>query len=595
MLDPPPGGDYRSSELERESERCWGYRLASLATPQVARGLADRRKIGAFYTPVELSQILADWAIHSASDTVLEPSFGGCGFLEAAFNRLDMLGSSDPVAKIFGCDVDPVAFEHLSTAFNRPVDLDQFRQIDFLDCEPGAGWPDSFTTVLANPPYIPHQRIGQQRRKELSARTWGIPNVGGRAGLWAYFLAHSVSLLKEGGRMAWVLPGAALQADYAATCRGYLGQHFDRCVAIVVRERLFLEEGADEETVILLADGHRSHAKERAIELGEAQTLAELRALISDWSTGRWKGNTTGVCPAGLSLKSEDLARFTALAKGASCQTIGDFAKVQIGIVTGANPFFVLPRSSLASAGLVEADCSPILSKHRQAPGLSFTADDHAAALEKGERGWLIDTSEVGGNARMARYLETFDAESLTSIGTFRKRKVWHRPCDRKFPDAFLPVMHHDGPRLVLNMLGCNSTNTVHRVYFHAKATASDRKLLAISLLTTFSQISAEMVGRRYGSGVLKHEPRDAERIQVLMPELAPDAIQRSFADIDRHLRAGDAAAASAVADALILCQSGLATQLDDLRLALVNMRERRRPDRKRSERSYPNPLPKLR
>ncbi|MBB5724691.1 hypothetical protein FHS97_000599 [Sphingomonas endophytica] len=549
--------------------------------------MADRRKIGAFYTPVELSQILADWAIRSGRDTVLEPSFGGCGFLEAAFKRLDMLGSTDPVASIFGCDIDPVAFEHLSTVFSRPVDLDQFRHIDFLDCEAGAGWPHCFTTVLANPPYIPHQRIGRQRRKELGARTWGVPNVGGRASLWAYFLAHSVSLLEEGGRMAWVLPGAALQADYAASCRDYLRQHFDRCAAIVIRERLFLDEGADEETVILLADGHRSCATEGVIELGEAQTLAELRALIADWSFGRWTGNTTGVSPAALSLKSGDLGCFTALTEDTFCRTIGDFAKVQIGIVTGANPFFVLPQSSLDPAGLVEADCSPILSKYRQAPGLTFTASDHAAALKKGERGWLIETREVESNRRMSHYLATFDAERLTSIGTFRKRSIWHQPCDGKFPDAFLPVMHHDGPRLVFNVLGCNSTNTVHRVYFRHKANSSDHKLLAISLLTTFSQISAEMVGRRYGSGVLKHEPRDAERIQVLMPELAPDAIERGFADIDRHLRGGDAVSASLVADALVLGQSGLsAGQLDHLRLALVTMRERRRPDRKRVERS---------
>lgn len=555
--------------------------------PQASRGLADRRKIGAFYTPVELSQMLADWAIRSISDTVLEPSFGGCGFLEAAFNRLDMLGSSDPVASIFGCDIDPVAFEHLSTAFNRPIDLDQFRQIDFLDCEGGGVWPQRFTTVLANPPYIPHQRIGKVRRKELHARTWGVPDVGGRASLWAYFLAHSVSLLENGGRMAWVLPGAALQADYAASCRNYLGRHFNRCAAIVVRERLFLEEGADEETVILLADGHRSVARDGAIELGEAQTLAELRDLIADWSAGRWTGNTTGACPAALSLSSRDMARLTALTDDPSCQTVGDFAKVQIGIVTGANPFFVLPRSSLDQAGLIESDCRPILSKYRQAPGLTFTAPDHAAALEKGERGLLIDTREVERNARMAAYLATFDATRLASIGTFRKRSVWHLPCDGKFPDAFLPVMHHDGPRLVLNVIGCNSTNTVHRVYFHQQASASDHKLLAISLLTTFSQISAEMVGRRYGSGVLKHEPRDAERIQVLMPKLEPHAIERTFAHIDRQLRDGDADGASAAADTLILSRYKLSSEeLGDLRKALVTMRERRRPNRKRVQHS---------
>lgn len=567
--------------------------MATVALPQTSRGLADRRKIGAFYTPIELSQILADWAIRAVGDTVLEPSFGGCGFLEAACGRLRALGSFNPVDNIFGCDIDPIAFEHLSAVFGGPVDLNQFRQVDFLDCEPGAGWPERFNTVLANPPYIPHQRISRERHAEFSAKTWGIPDVGGRASLWAYFLAHSVSFLEEGGRMAWVLPGAALQADYAASCREYLGRHFDRCAAIVIRERLFLEEGADEETVILLAEGHRRRARNGAIELGEAQTLAELSALISDWVAGRWQGNTTGVSPAALSLTAGDLARFEALAGEETCQSLGVFAKVQIGIVTGANPFFVLPRLGLAPAGLEEVDCCPILSKYRQAPGLTFTKADHETALKKGERGLLIETVDVGSNVRMANYLATFDADDLANIGTFRKRSIWHRPCDRNFPDAFLPVMHHDGPRLVLNTLGCNSTNTVHRIYFHENAGAAARKLLAISLLTTFSQISAELVGRRYGSGVLKHEPRDAERIQILMPELASDAINRTFVAIDRHLRRGDPTSASAAADALILGQYGLSAEaLGDLRLALAAMRERRRPKRQRSQRSSSNSLP---
>lgn len=555
--------------------------MATSAIPKPLRDLAERRRIGAFYTPVALSQILADWAIRVPSDTVLEPSFGGCGFLEAACGRLQSLGSAAPVASIFGCDIDPIAFEHLSAVFGGPVDLDQFRQVDFLDCATGAGWPDRFTTVLANPPYIPHQRIDRQRQIELSKRKWGIPDVGGRASLWAYFLAHSVSLLKEGGRMAWVLPGAALQADYAASCRNYLAQHFDRCAAIVVRERLFLAEGADEETVILLAEGHRRDARDGAIELGEAQTIDELSTLIRDWSAGRWRGNTAGVCPAALSLTSADLARFAALAQDVRCGSIGTLAKVQIGIVTGANPYFVLPRANLEPAGLIEDDCFPILSKHRQAPGLTFTKADHETALRKGERGLLIDTLDFEVNRRISDYLATFEAELIKSIGTFKKRSIWHRPCDGRFPDAFLPVMHHDGPRLVLNEIGCNSTNTVHRVFFHDEVRPIERKLLAISLLTTFSQISAELVGRRYGSGVLKHEPRDAERIQVLMPKLSAKDIKQAFATVDRQLRSGDAAGASATADGLILPQFHVSSsKLDSLRLALAAMRERRRPKR---------------
>ncbi len=95
------------------------------------RLLEDRRKLGAFYTPERLSQILSNWVIRSGSDTVLEPSFGGCGFLQAARNRLSALGCASPRSQIYGCDIDPVAFDYLANTLGSPVDLMRFIQSDF--------------------------------------------------------------------------------------------------------------------------------------------------------------------------------------------------------------------------------------------------------------------------------------------------------------------------------------------------------------------------------------------------------------------------------------------------------------------------------
>ncbi|MGA1841890.1 MAG: hypothetical protein ACMUIU_14825 [bacterium] len=56
----------------------------------------DKKKIGAFYTPSEASLILCGWAIRSSEDRILEPSFGGCDFLEQAKFRLELLGAKTP-------------------------------------------------------------------------------------------------------------------------------------------------------------------------------------------------------------------------------------------------------------------------------------------------------------------------------------------------------------------------------------------------------------------------------------------------------------------------------------------------------------------
>jgi adenine-specific DNA-methyltransferase len=62
-----------------------------------SRALAERRILGAYYTPERLSQMPSDWAIRAPDDTVLEPSFGGCGFLATARTTLARLGCANPV------------------------------------------------------------------------------------------------------------------------------------------------------------------------------------------------------------------------------------------------------------------------------------------------------------------------------------------------------------------------------------------------------------------------------------------------------------------------------------------------------------------
>lgn len=547
------------------------------------RALDERRKLGAYYTPERLSKILSDWAIRRPDDTVLEPSFGGCGFLAAARDTLTTRGCANPTRQIFGCDIDKVAFQYLATVFGAPTDATGFLLEDFLECASVPSWPDRFSVVLANPPYIPHHRMGKSRVRELWRRPQPIAGVGGRSGLWAYFISHAIGLLAEGGRMAWVLPGAFLQADYAEPIRQFLGERFDRCAAFLVRERLFLTEGTDEETVILLADRFRPNTRPGRIEIGEAVTLDTLEDIIARWSKGKWQGVTEGFSPAQLSLPDEVRAVHAKMAKCGSAGRLGDIARVQIGLVTGDNQFFVLGREGLTAAALTPADCVPVLAKFRATTGINLTRADLVDYADHGGRTFLVSATDPDDDSAVGRYLATFDADRRAKISTFRKRAIWSATSDGNLPDAFFPVMHHTGPRLVLNSERANCTNTIHRVFFNEHVGDTLRYIAAISMLTTFSQISAELVGRRYGSGVLKHEPRDAERIQLLLPNASAGAVATVSVEIDAALRAGDTQAARRAADVAILSWAdlgltkGAAAALDR---ALGDMRRRRRPQR---------------
>ncbi len=556
---------------------------SAATTTRDDRLLEDRRKLGAFYTPEPLSEILSRWSIQAPSDNVLEPSFGGCGFLQSAHACLVELGQPAPKDHIFGCDIDPVAFQYLAKVLEGPVDLKRFLQSDFLAVTEPDGWPTKFQAILANPPYIPYQAIEASRRDALTTQSLGIAGVGGRASLWAYFMAHAVSFLAPGGRMAWVLPGAFLQADYARPIREHLAKSFRRVVAIVLQERIFLEAGTDEETVILLADGHLLAPLRESVDLADATSLEHLKARIAEWDAGSLEA-VDGARPAALSLSAETRAALKAFDARPESQALGTLATIQIGLVMGANRFFILRQTDLKAAGLEDEDCSYILAKFQAVQGLSYSAQDHLQHLEDGGRGLLAGDAASEPSPRLRAYFDTFDAIEREKVGTFRKRSIWWRPHDGRVPDAFFPVMHHYGPRIVLNPDACANTNTIHRVYFKEALTPSQRELLAISILTSYSQLSAELVGRRYGSGVLKHEPREAEKIRVLMPKAHAASIRSAFQKVDSALRSGDRRRATELADRIVYAACGVADPegaSKTLSAALDSARQRRRPGRR--------------
>ena len=104
----------------------------------------SKKDLGAFYTPAELTDLLCDWSIRNSEDTVLEPSFGGCGFLRSAQRRIGAIGNKSPNNQIYGCDIDPEAFNFLATTFEAPIDLARFQKCDFMNLQPSSEWPLSF-------------------------------------------------------------------------------------------------------------------------------------------------------------------------------------------------------------------------------------------------------------------------------------------------------------------------------------------------------------------------------------------------------------------------------------------------------------------
>ncbi|MBV9241884.1 MAG: N-6 DNA methylase [Acidobacteria bacterium] len=93
----------------------------------------DPKGFGAYYTGQPVADFIVWWAVRSATDTVLDPSFGGGVFLSSASATLTAPGGN-PSRQIFGVELDSHVHESVSHALaSQGVDKANLTNLDFFD------------------------------------------------------------------------------------------------------------------------------------------------------------------------------------------------------------------------------------------------------------------------------------------------------------------------------------------------------------------------------------------------------------------------------------------------------------------------------
>lgn len=215
--------------------------------------LTLRKARGAFFTPPEISQFIANWAVRSPTDAVLEPSCGEASFLLAAGERLRMLGQNQLFwsDQLHGIEIHNRSAKTASTVL-QDASLDAAIEVaDFFECDSPANLYDA---VIGNPPYVRYQNFtGQARARGMEAALAQGVRLSGLASSWAAFVVHASTFVKADGRLGLVLPTELLSVNYAAEVRRFLLERFNSVRLVMFENRVF--PGVLEEVVLLLAEG----------------------------------------------------------------------------------------------------------------------------------------------------------------------------------------------------------------------------------------------------------------------------------------------------------------------------------------------------
>jgi adenine-specific DNA-methyltransferase len=501
-----------------------------------------RKARGAFFTPEPIAEFLTRWAIRSPDASIMDPTCGEGVFLVAAAKRLRELGASPKTlsSQLTGVDLDRPSLDDAARLLSYKGATGRFVQSDFFDLPTpvqlgdGIGWQDA---IVGNPPFIRYQEHrGEARKRAAAAALAQGVRLSGLASSWAATLVHASAFLNATGRLAMVLPAELLTVHYAEPIRRWLRQRF-AAVNLVMFERLQFRD-ATEQVVLLVAHGTGPCDSFCLFHVDDAEDLAEIHPLdpvgANPAAEGKWSDLVLPLDTRRIFKKvtQEHLTR------------LDHYGTPELGTVTGSNEYFTLSEVTRRKYGLAERHVkriSPPGTRHLK--GLQFSRAQWEELKLAGERVWLLHPDKKASDKNLRAYLKVGEASGVPEAYKCSVRDPWWRPPAVSAPDLFFTYMSHRYPRLIANTAGATLVNSMHGVRLRDDVPNEARDALPLLALNSATMLGAEVLGRSYGGGILKMEPREAASLPVPAPDAlmaAWSVLKRDAPNLEAALRRGE-------------------------------------------------------
>lgn len=532
----------------------------ALRSSEILPSGEDAKILGAFYTDTQIAEFLVRWAVRSKDDRVLDPSLGGGVFLRAACERITTLHGT-PSSQVYGIEIDRNVHvrirDKLVDEFG--VKRSNLRNSDFFDTERSQF--EKIDVVVGNPPFIRYQRFnGDSRRKALEKSLENGVQLSKLASSWAPFVVHGVSFLKQGGRLAFVIPMEVAYTAYSIPILKFLHNSFREVTFLTFQKKLFPD--LNEDTLLLLADdkGHGpgkfltrdfSHAGMlRYQEFKNTSEVFDRTEIDSRALTEAERRLIEYILPVSI----RDL--YGELKTNTLVSTLGCLADVGIGYVTGNNKFFHLSPTEAKGWKIPSKFLRPAVRRGKSLASLRFTDDDWASGLESDDTCYLLNVPNGQSLGKGLRaYIEHGESAGVPRAYKCRTREPWYSVPHVHQPDAFLSYMSGDTPKLVANDTSAVAPNSLHVVRMHPQSSVTSGVLAAL-WQTSLTRLSCEIEGHSLGGGMLKLEPTEAEKVLIGLIGNSTNECDGLALELDLLARRGQQNLVRDLADEFILVKS---------------------------------------
>lgn len=478
--------------------------MTNKAVQSISNNWDEREKLrekGQFWTPPWVADAMVSYLLDDTK-LIFDPAVGKGAFLEA-LRRVTKKKIS-----FYGTDIDQSV---LSDSIYKDKNCTVEKR-DFIKNPP----KKLFKSIIANPPYIRHHRIDSATKlflKRLTANITGF-TLDGRAGYHIFFLLQALNHLEENGKLAFIMPADTCEGTFAKKLWDWISKKYAIECVITFEGLATPFPSVDTNPLIFLIKKAKPLENLLWVKVKEPFSADLTQLVKSNFQTKYFetisvtKRKIQEALDTGFSRPQQNGNGFK--------YHLFDFAKVMRGIATGSNEFFFLTEDQAKEFNIPEIYFKIAIGRTKDITSDILKKNDikNLEAKQRPTRLLSIENPKESLPKSVVQYLKLGEEMGLPGRALIQQRKPWFKMEKREIPKILFTYLGRRNSRFILNQAEVLPLTGFLCVYpIHKDEIFTHNLWKVLNHPDTIKNLF--LVGKSYGSGSIKVEPRNLEKLGI--------------------------------------------------------------------------------
>jgi len=339
--------------------------------------------------------------------------------------------------------------------------------------------------------------------------------LDGRAGFHIYFLIRALSLMEENGRLAFIMPADTCEGKFAPDLWRWILNNYclDAVIAFApeaspfpnvdTNPLIFFIRNAEPKNKFVWAKCYESGTETFKLWVRSGFEIAPEKSFAA-FSRDLTEGLQTGLSRPPVTEKPGKYV-------------LGDFVQIVRGVATGSNEFFFLTDEQAKQFEIPEKYFVRAVGRTRDVPTEEITQKTLDTLRKKGRPTLLLSlNSEPFENypEKLKKYLKNGESLGLPQRPLISQRKPWYKTESRLAPPFLFSYLGRRNSRFIRNTAKIIPLTSFLCVYpKNDEKEFTERLWKILNHPDTISNLA--MIGKSYGDGAIKVEPRSLEKLPI--------------------------------------------------------------------------------